>query len=145
MFPRDEYICPKTGFRILQCFLGMNRYAPKQVIEGEMAWVPPFLRRKLDMLCLWYRLVSMEEYRLPKMIFQETRLQNEPWIPEIKEIFYAINCETVFHNNWHVVNFKQFLRHAKLTMQSYQAVSSSTSLELKLKLKLYRNIKQPSN
>ena len=128
--------------RIMQCFLGVNRYAPKPGIEGEMAWVPPFIRRKLDMLRLWHRLVSMEEHRLPKIIFQEMRLQNEPWILEIKEIFYAINCETIFHNNCHVVNFKQFLRHAKLTMQSHQAVSWNTSLELKPKLELYRNIKQ---
>ena len=40
------------------------------------------------------------------------------------------------------MNFKQFLRHAKLTMQSHQAVSWNTSLELKPKLELYRNIKQ---
>ena len=69
--------------------------------------------RKLDMLRLWHRLVSMEEHRLPKIIFPEKRLQNETWILEIKEILYAINCEIIIHNNCHVVNFKQFLRHAK--------------------------------
>ena len=110
---------------IMQCFLGVNKYAPK---PGEMAWVPPFIRRKLDMLHLWHRLVSMEEHRLTKIIFQEMRLQNEPWILEIKEVFYAINCETIFYNNCHVVSFKQFLRHAKLTMQSHLAVSWNTSL-----------------
>ena len=51
--------------KAIRCYLGVNRYAPKAGIEGEIGWTPPKIRRHLNILRLWNKIVSMENTRLP--------------------------------------------------------------------------------
>ena len=83
----------------------------------------------------------MEEGRLPKIIYDEMKVHNEPWIAEVREIFQTINCETVFANDCRIINIKEFLDHAKQTLMSHHVASWQATLERKPKLELYRNIK----
>ena len=59
----------KIHMRAIRCFLGVNLYATKVGMEGDLGWVPPQICRHLDMLRLWNRIVSMAETRLPKILY----------------------------------------------------------------------------
>ena len=59
----------KIHMRSIRCFLGVNQYATKVGVEGDLGWVPPQIHRHLDMLRQWNRLVSMAESRLPKVLY----------------------------------------------------------------------------
>ena len=68
-------------------------------MEGDLGWVPPQIRRHLDMLRLWNRIVSIAETRLPKILYQYMLKKNNTWVTEVKQIFTKINCTDVFYNN----------------------------------------------
>ena len=38
----------KIHMKAIRCYLGVNRYAPKAGIEGEIGWTPPKIRRHLN-------------------------------------------------------------------------------------------------
>ena len=43
----------KIHMKAIRCYLGVNRYAPKAGIKGEIGWTPPQIRRHLNILRLW--------------------------------------------------------------------------------------------
>ena len=109
--PNDKL--DKIHMRAIRCFLGVNRYATKVGYEGELGWVPPLIRRQLEMLRLWNHLVGLNETRLPRIMYGLMMKHKNTWINEIISIFKRINCMDMFENNVKIVNFKVFLNHAK--------------------------------
>ena len=89
-------------------FLGVYKYAPTAGMEGDLGWVKPFIRRKIEILRFWNRIVSLDESRLPRQIYNEMLLKGHPWISNVKEIFDSNNATDAFENNVPIVNFKQF-------------------------------------
>ena len=55
--------------RALRTYLGVHKYAPIEALTGELSFTPPSIRRKIEMVRFWNRLVKMPEGRLPKVIF----------------------------------------------------------------------------
>ena len=94
-------------------FLGVNKYAPVAGIEGDMGWIPPETRHKLEILRTWNNLVAMDNTRLPKLVYNYLREQSTLWAKDTKEIFNQIKCLDLFDNNVPIINFKEFLNHAK--------------------------------
>ena len=77
--------------RIIRRFLGVHRFTPTLAVTGDMGWTPAIIKRKVNMVRLWCRLVRMNEDRLTKRIFlQDLSLCNsgvKNWCSEIKHIF----------------------------------------------------------
>ena len=110
---RKEY---KSG----PCFFGVNKYAPIVGVEGEMGWITPAVHRKLEILRLWNRLMSLEEDRLPRQVFHNMSYTDHPWASNIKEMFHLLGASYVFHNNVPIRNFKTFINFAnKKLMKEY--------------------------
>ena len=55
--------------RALRTYLGVHKYAPIEALTGELAFTPPAIRRKVEMVRLWNRLVKLPENRLPRIVF----------------------------------------------------------------------------
>ena len=89
-------------------FLGVYKYAPTAGVKGELGWVRPLIRRKIEILRFWNRILSLDDSRLPRQIYNEMLLKGHPWISNVKEIFDSINATDAFENNVAIVNFKQF-------------------------------------
>ena len=85
----------KIHMRAMRCYLGVNRYSAKVGIEGELGWVDPQIRRWINMLRLWNRVVGMNNTRLPKIIYEYQRGLDSKgnWCSEIKEMFSRILFE----------------------------------------------------
>ena len=94
-------------------FLGVNRFAPKHGIEGDMGWVPPTIRRKIEMLRLWNRIVGMQNDRLPKIIYSSINTDSLFWVKDIKELFESLNCANIFQYHVKIIIFKEIKEHAQ--------------------------------
>ena len=86
---------PKTDMlhnRIIRFYLGVHKCTSNAVIQGDMGWTPPIVRRQLKCLRLWNRLVKMDENRLTRCIFIWDYIRcRHNWCYEVKNIFKSIN------------------------------------------------------
>ena len=105
----------KVHMRAIRSFLGVNKFAPLCGMEGDMGWTPPVIRRKLEMLRLWNRIMSFDNFRLPRKIYEIMLGKHEPWTENISTIFQSINCLDVYHNKCQILNIKEFLTYANET------------------------------
>ena len=103
----------KIHTKAIRCFLGVNKYAPVAVIEGDMGWITPETRHKLEILRTWNNLVAMDDKRLPKLVYNYLREQSTLCAKDTKEIFNQIKCLDLFDKNVPIINFKEFLNHVK--------------------------------
>ena len=78
----------KIQFRAIRTQLGVGKRAPLPYLSGETGWLDTKLRRQLNMIRLWLRVINMPENRIPKKIFswdkQNCRKNN--WASEVKAI-----------------------------------------------------------
>jgi hypothetical protein len=129
--------------RTMRCYLGVNKYATKVAIEGELGWAAPQIRRMLNMLRLWNKIVSMENTRLPKLIYEQMLASNSigTWTRDLKCVFERIKCNDILENNIPVVNIKVFLNHAKERLMSDYVIKWRHEIENKPKLRIYGQYK----
>jgi len=85
--------------RAMRYFLGVHRFAPNHVLEGDMAWSSAQTNRHVEMIRLWNRLVCMSSNRLTRKLFEYdiSHLSNN-WSSEVKEIMSKIGKIEVFTN-----------------------------------------------
>ena len=55
--------------RAMRYFLGVHKFAPNAGVCGDMGWLKPCYNRYLCAFRLWNRLLSMEDFRLTKQVF----------------------------------------------------------------------------
>ena len=82
----------KVHNRAIRCFLGVNKYAPIAGFQGDMGWIWPQVRHKIEMLRYWNRILQLEQGRLPKQLFDFMKELNFGWMNDVKDIFKQINC-----------------------------------------------------
>ena len=130
--------------RALRCFLGVNRYAAKAGMEGELGWVSPHIRRCLNMVRLWNRILNMKKTRLPRIIFDYQHSHNlvNSWLKDVKTIFSMVNCTDVFENNLPIVNLKSFINYAREKLMQVHASTWSTEVANKPKLYMLAQYKK---
>ena len=75
-----------------------TKYAPIEALIGELAFTPPEVRRKIEMIRLWNRIVKMPEGRLPKIIFNLEFENKNSWCRDLRSIFEQTNFMHVFDN-----------------------------------------------
>ena len=117
----------KLHHKALRTFLGVGKQTPLVALDGAVAWKSPKLRRHVDMIRLWCRLVKMDRGRLPYKVLQYdmhtlVRVRNT-WAREIRNIleqcdmldYYDINVTAASSTNFvankvSVPNYSEFLR-----------------------------------
>lgn len=85
--------------RAQRFFLGVHRFAPNLAVNGDFGWMSCVLRRHVEIVRLWNRLVDMNENRLTFRIFiwdKENCKKN--WSGEVKHLLIKCNCETNFNS-----------------------------------------------
>ena len=86
---------PKTDTlhnKIIHFYLGANNCTSNAVIQGDMGRTPPLVRRQLNCLRLWNRLLKMSENRLTRRIFiwDYTKCRNN-WCHEVRNLLKSID------------------------------------------------------
>ena len=91
--------CDKVHHRAMRYFLGVHQKAPLLAISGDMGWTNTQSKRHINMLRLWNRFLSMEDYRLTKRVFLwDYSLCNQNWSAEMLQLLQNIDLEHVFYN-----------------------------------------------
>ena len=79
--------CDQVQQRALRYFLGVHRFCPLPVINGDMGWNTCSVRRKLNMLRMWNRFIKMSNDNLAKKVFLwDYSLLNSTWCSDIENI-----------------------------------------------------------
>ena len=87
--------------KALRFYLGVHRFAPNCAIYGESGWLNPKLRRQLEIIRLWNRLVIMDDDRLTKKVFLwDKSICNNNWTNDIVTIINRLDLShTSFERN----------------------------------------------
>lgn len=81
----------------IKFFLGVNKMTSNVATQGDMGWISPVVRRHLNIIRLWYRLIKMDDDRLTKKVFNwEYSLNKNNWCKDVKSIFTKIGLEQLY-------------------------------------------------
>ena len=65
-------------------------------IKGDVGWIDPDVRRKLEMIRMWDRLVKMDDNRLTKRVFLWDYNQQHGWCSDMKKFFSSIGLNNLY-------------------------------------------------
>ena len=122
--------------RALRYFLGVHKYAPMAAVSGDVGWEPCEVRWKICTVRLWNRLISMNNDRLTKKIFNWDIQVKGPWTEDMRNMLCECGREDVFLGLNQVNN--EMLKETLL-----EKVKGNWAEEVwsKPKLRTYREIK----
>ena len=83
----------------MRIFLGIHKHAPNLAVAGDMGWTTGRVRRHIEMIRLWNRLIKMPETLLTHKIFlwDKSILRNN-WSQNIKHLFTTLQQPDAFDN-----------------------------------------------
>ena len=83
----------------MRVYLGINRYAAKIAIIGDMGWMPGNIRR-ISLIRYWNRLISLQDDRITKVLFLHdyNSNNNTSICHAMKLTFIEINMENVYNS-----------------------------------------------
>ena len=84
--------------RAIRLFLGVHRFTPNKAINGDMGWIPSRIRRHVNILRLWNRLIGLSSDRLTRKIFDYDKSCGE-WCKSVRKILLSINCNDYYDNH----------------------------------------------
>ena len=88
--------------RAIRVFLGVHSFAPNLSINGDVAWTPCIIRRKIEILRFWNRLQLLDNNRLTKQIFlwdKNNRSRCKNWSNDVYKIMQELDESSTFENN----------------------------------------------
>ena len=66
----ESYLkCNTIHNRAIRAYLGVHNKSSNLAINGDVGWLEPDIRGKLEMTRMWDRLVNMDDNRLTKRVF----------------------------------------------------------------------------
>ena len=90
--------CNTVHNRAIHAYLGVHNKTSNLAIRGEVGWVEPDIRRKLEMIRMWARLIRMDDNRLTKRVFLWDYNQQHGWCSELKKILSYIGLSNLYEN-----------------------------------------------
>lgn len=83
--------------RAIRAFLGVHNYAPNMAIQGDMGWTHSSVRRRVNMVRLWNKLINLDPERLTKKIFLWDYNHNgKGWAGDMKDLYNDFGLLNVF-------------------------------------------------
>ena len=146
--PILEYGSSTWGFKTYKCldnihnrsmryYLGVHRFAPVTALNGDTGWLPCVYRQWLSIIRFWNRLITTEENRLIKTVFNiDYNVCKNNWCSELKSILCRIGLSD-YYNNKLVIN----MNLAELKIKQYYGSKWSTSVQQSPKLRTYKLFK----
>ncbi len=101
-----------------QCaFLGLHKYASNVMVNGDMGWIDPAVRRKLNILRLWARLERMSDNRLTKRIYLWDRTQKyNNWSRDCKRVMKEIGEDEFWSSDGRTINVKALIARSSVAL-----------------------------
>ena len=87
--------------RAIRFYLGIHRFAPNLAINGDVGWISSQVRRKVNMLRLWNRMMKLDSERLTKKVFMwdwNRRKSVGNWSSDVYNIFQDLGMLNVYRD-----------------------------------------------
>ena len=146
--PILDYCSETWGFKNIQSidaiqnkaqriFMGVHRFAPLAAINGDMGWTQSQIRRHVSMFRFWNRLMTMDPYRLPKIVLNwDLSLNAKTWSHDMQNLMQECDILHMFDNRE-----KVDLNSIKTILHEKASKNWKDELEKKPKLRSYKQIK----
>ena len=86
--------------RAIRLFLGVHRFTSNLGINGEMGWLPSKIRRYMNIIRYWNRLINMDNFRLTKKVFLWDRNSRiKTWCSDVMGVLDGISMSDSFEQN----------------------------------------------
>ena len=95
----DNMKCDSLQNRAIRYFLGVHKFTPKLAINGDMGWISSSVRRKLNILRFWNRVIHMSDNRVTKVAFlwdYNLRVRNKNWSNDLLNMLRDIGLHNKF-------------------------------------------------
>ena len=84
--------------RAIRAYLGIHGFGPNLSIQGVMGWTDGSIRRRVNMVRYWNRLVRLNDDRLTKKGFLwGLRQTTKGWASEMREIFDKVGMLEIYN------------------------------------------------
>ena len=137
--------CDKVQRRIIRCFLGLPKTSPVPALEGDMGWLPPYVRHQLEAVRLWCRLCLLPTNRLTRQIFDWDcihALQNKPsWANKVGELLDICGHSDLKSRRLLTVPVKDVLRSVKIILTKKFEEKWFADIQSMPKLRTYQTLK----
>ena len=117
--------------RAIRLFLKVHRFNPKITINGGLGWIPCRIRRHVNILRLWNRLVGLSPDRLTCKIFDHDKSCGE-WCKNVQKIYY------IYYKDYYDKNVTIDLCNAKGLSFEVQSDDWKIDVHKVPKLRTYR-------
>ena len=78
----------------------MTKVTPAVAMYGEIGWIPPVIRQKVECVKYWHRLCSMDKERIISDVFNmdyaTSMLGAQSWCSDLKKIFVECDLEDIY-------------------------------------------------
>jgi hypothetical protein len=93
-------VCDNVQNRAIRTFLGVGKRTPLPVLYGDTGCTPVYIRHKLEVLSLWFRLCRLPRDRLTRRIFewdyQQACAGHNSWCKDVLQIMTSTDMEHLF-------------------------------------------------
>ena len=114
-YSKDEIVQNQAA----RSFLGVNRFAPVDGMQGDLGWNSSRTRRKVNVLRYWNRLTTMSDDRLTKQVFLwDHAIGKDNWCESVKSILADFSFENEVYLNKQNVNINEVSNRAREFEQS---------------------------
>ena len=122
--------------------------APLPTLSGDMCWLPPSTRHKLDIFRLWLRLHSLPVERITRKVYEwdmsNARLGKANWSRDLITLMTEIGCEHILENTYSDEHSKNaVLKEVQEHIKSNYILKWKDSVRKMPKLRMY--VKLQSN
>ena len=131
---------------LLACkrFLGVPLKTPNKMVYSELGRFPLFINSSIRCLKYWFRLLQMDQDRLPRQAYEMMMIQDRNgkrcWVTEIRELLYRTGFAVVWLNQG-AENINAFLQNCRKTMFDMFIREWSSTVREKDRYCLYSIIK----
>ena len=134
--------CNTVHNRAIRVYLGVHNKSSNLAIKGDVGWIDPDVRRKLEMIRMWDRLVKMDDNRLTKRVFLWDYNQQHGWCSDMKKIFSSIGLNNLYETiSVDGFSTRSLLTFAETKFKSEQCNKWNTDILKQPKLRTYIQIK----
>ena len=142
MKTKCDFKCNTIHNRAIRAYLGVHNKSSNLAINGDVGWLEPDIRRKLEMVRMWDGLVNMDDNSLTKRVFLWAYNQPHGWCSDMKKIFSNIGLINL-HETISVDGFstRSLLRFAETKFKTDQVNQWNIDILNQPKLRTYVKIK----
>lgn len=82
----------------MRYFLGVHHYAPLDAMSGDVGWYPPEINRHVSLICFCNRLITMENTRITKIIFEkDLTICKKNWSEQLEALLESLDLSHHFY------------------------------------------------